>query len=341
MIGADVQAPLRARALLAAGQLAHYQGDAELAVTLLEQSLALYQELDDLCGTGIALLVLGAAATDGGEYDAAEALLADARMRFEEVRDDCYSTLTVCHLGVVALGQGDLNLARERVEEALRRARASGHSFNAGMALQHLALLACERGDLAGAGPLLTEALALDREMADREGLVRDLASAAVLAGLTGRFETAAHLFGAAEAARVRIGLLPYALPERHVYERALSEARLRLGEAAYTAAWAAGSGLSEDEAVAVAEALSIDPVPASRLNTPPHPSMGLTVRDLDVLALLVEGRSNREIAEALFVSPRTVDNHVTNILAKLEVKSRTAAVAVGRRVGLAKSLRP
>ncbi len=279
--------------------------------------------------------MLGAVAADRGEYDSAEALLADARMRFEEVRDDAYATLAVCHLGVVAHGQGDLNLATERVEEALRRARASGHSFNAGMTLKHLALLACERGDLTGAGPLLTEALALDWEMAHREGLVHDLAMAVVLAGLTGRFEAAAQLFGAAEAARVRIALLPYALPERHVYERAMSEARLRLGEAAYDAAWAAGSGLPEDEAVAVAEALLADQAPASWPKPRQQPAMGLTARELEVLALLVEGRSNREIAEALFVGPRTVDNHVTNILAKLEVKSRTA-VAVARRVGLA-----
>jgi DNA-binding NarL/FixJ family response regulator len=56
----------------------------------------------------------------------------------------------------------------------------------------------------------------------------------------------------------------------------------------------------------------------------------------LEILGLIVEGKSNREIGEALFVSPRTVDNHVSSILAKLEVPSRTAAVAAARRLDLA-----
>ena len=51
-----------------------------------------------------------------------------------------------------------------------------------------------------------------------------------------------------------------------------------------------------------------------------------LAGRQLRVLRLLIEGESNPEIAAALFISRKTVLNHVTNILAKLEVESRTAA---------------
>lgn len=60
-----------------------------------------------------------------------------------------------------------------------------------------------------------------------------------------------------------------------------------------------------------------------------------LSPRELDVLRLLVEGKSDREIAEELFISPRTVMRHVTGILTKLDVPSRTAAatVAIRRRI--------
>ncbi|KQV52615.1 hypothetical protein ASC95_07240 [Pelomonas sp. Root1217] len=61
----------------------------------------------------------------------------------------------------------------------------------------------------------------------------------------------------------------------------------------------------------------------------------GLTAREVEVLALLVEGRSNREIAAALFISVKTVSVHVSNILAKLEVPSRGAAAAAAHRLGL------
>ena len=55
-----------------------------------------------------------------------------------------------------------------------------------------------------------------------------------------------------------------------------------------------------------------------------------LTVREKEVLGLLAEGLSNKEIAEKLFISPATCKHHVQNILAKLQVRSRAAAVAVG-----------
>jgi DNA-binding CsgD family transcriptional regulator len=66
-----------------------------------------------------------------------------------------------------------------------------------------------------------------------------------------------------------------------------------------------------------------------------PEPVARLSPRELDVLALLIEGKSDREIAEALFLSPRTVMRHVTGILNKLGVHSRTAAVSIAIRKNL------
>jgi DNA-binding NarL/FixJ family response regulator len=68
-------------------------------------------------------------------------------------------------------------------------------------------------------------------------------------------------------------------------------------------------------------------PAPAARL--------GLTPREVEVLALVAAGRSNRQIAQALFISPKTVGVHVFNILAKLGVAGRVEAAAVAHRLGL------
>jgi DNA-binding NarL/FixJ family response regulator len=65
----------------------------------------------------------------------------------------------------------------------------------------------------------------------------------------------------------------------------------------------------------------------------------GLTPRELEVLRLLVEGRSNRQIAEQLFISGKTASVHVTNLLAKLGVHSRLEAAALARRLGLLEQL--
>jgi DNA-binding NarL/FixJ family response regulator len=60
---------------------------------------------------------------------------------------------------------------------------------------------------------------------------------------------------------------------------------------------------------------------------------MQLTARELDVLTLLAEGRSDREIGQALSISPRTASGHVANLLGKLNVTSRTAAAAYAVRL--------
>ena len=67
----------------------------------------------------------------------------------------------------------------------------------------------------------------------------------------------------------------------------------------------------------------------------PPVPLRELTHREREVLVLLAEGLTNRVIAERLVVSEHTVHRHVTNILRKLDVPSRTAAAAIAIRAGL------
>jgi DNA-binding CsgD family transcriptional regulator len=66
-----------------------------------------------------------------------------------------------------------------------------------------------------------------------------------------------------------------------------------------------------------------------------PAAALGLTIRELEVLALVAEGRSNRQVGDALFIRAKTASVHVSNILAKLGVASRVEAAAVAHRLGL------
>lgn len=68
------------------------------------------------------------------------------------------------------------------------------------------------------------------------------------------------------------------------------------------------------------------------RTNQPPTPGLNLTERERDVLALMVEGLENTQIAKRLAVSPSTIKSHVSNVLVKLNVASRTEAVTLALR---------
>jgi DNA-binding CsgD family transcriptional regulator len=99
------------------------------------------------------------------------------------------------------------------------------------------------------------------------------------------------------------------------------------------------GARLLDDEVQALARRARLDlaphAVPAAAGVPAPAAQLGLTPREVEVLALVAAGRSNRQIAQALFISPKTVGVHVSNILAKLGAAGRVEAAAIAHRLGL------
>lgn len=82
--------------------------------------------------------------------------------------------------------------------------------------------------------------------------------------------------------------------------------------------------------------ALPPPPPPSAQVVTPPTtPVEELTERELEVLALMAEGKTDKQIARALNIAESTAKNHVSNILGKLNVPNRAGAVAVGYELGL------
>ena len=68
-----------------------------------------------------------------------------------------------------------------------------------------------------------------------------------------------------------------------------------------------------------------------------PHTDLSLSPRELEILALLAEGKTQQEIADTLVISPKTVATHIQHLLSKLDVHSRAQAVALAYRLGLVK----
>lgn len=82
-------------------------------------------------------------------------------------------------------------------------------------------------------------------------------------------------------------------------------------------------------------QVLTHDPVITKEQNQELLASFDLRKREMEVLQLIEEGLSNKEIAERLFLSESTIKTHVSNLLSKLHVKRRTQAVAKAREIGL------
>jgi len=334
----EIPVAVRARALLGAGMLAHYMADDLRAVPWLEASLELHRTVDDQWGMAFGLLILGIAAEDSGEYTVAAAHFSESLDYAQGVDNPVITGLLLLHLGIVAWGQGDHARAREFASRALQVQRtADGMIYAGSESIGFLGLLACEQGDLPQSVELQRESMVLELESGYNEMVAVNLANVAMLALATGRPTCAARLFGAAAGQREAISN-PFKLPERSVYERGANAAREMLGDD-FAVAWDAGRAFSPAEAVADAFA-ALDEIgslvmPGAPASTDSGLVAGLTSRELEVLRLLVAGGSNREIADALFVSPRTVQAHLANLFGKLDVHTRAGAVARAYELGI------
>jgi DNA-binding NarL/FixJ family response regulator/tetratricopeptide (TPR) repeat protein len=257
----------------------------------------------------------------------------------------------------LAAWQGDLERARSAIRRGLAAADAVEHFDQAlegaWVAMNGLSVEAdrADRARAAGDTATLADATATGRALLERVRADAEQAHGTALAHdvhVRGRHAKAeaewTRLQGRSDPARWQAAVQAFSYG--HVY--AVARCQWRLAEAL------AGAG-DREQATAAARAAHAT---ATRLGAAPLQSAllalarrgrldlgvdlpaqralaGLTPRELEVLRLLVEGRSNRQIAEQLFISGKTASVHVTNLLAKLGVHSRLEAAALARRLGL------
>lgn len=230
------------------------------------------------------------------------------------------------NLAHVPRARGDFAMATSYAEDALRRLRESGHTFGMILVLAVLGDLARDQGNPALAMKMYREALELGQEHPGAFIMVEVIQALGIFAVAVGQSERGARLLGATEAQRERVGLHYRVAENQEALDQAQATARAALGLPAFTAAWSAGRALLPEEVVT--EALApFDP-------PPPSSSTLLSPREEEVLRLLVNGLTNPAIAKTLFISVRTVENHIARIFSKLGVSTRTAAVAAAISAG-------
>jgi non-specific serine/threonine protein kinase len=332
---AEAQTDAYCRALAGLGLIRWAQGEREQAVSPARAALAIAEQIDDREIAAHAVHVLGLVAEAQQRWEEAGPLFARALKLWRSLGAQAEEAVALTLLSGVSYWLGDYDLATSQAEASLALCRALGYAHGTGLALCRLAWLARDRGDDHTAAVAYHEALQLWSNGNDRWFIVMALAGLAELASAQDASPLAARLLGCIDAQAEVVGA-PLFLSARINHDRAANATCAALGGEQFAAIHAAGRQMPLMEAVALAAAFrSGEPGGMTGRDHPmasPSATSNLTPREAEVLRRLVAGQTDREIAAALFLSRRTVQDHVSHLLAKLGVANRTAAAAVAVR---------
>ena len=302
-------------------------GEYERAETSFQEGFMLYEGLGDEVGVGAARHYLAVSAGWQGDRVRLTALLEENLALWRKLGDKWWIAQTLDNLGGNSRGLPDPKKTAANLDEALTLWKEIGNKRGLARSTERLAQVMEALGNYGRAMQLNSEALSTLLELRDQWSFAQCLITGASVAGALRHFEAAARFLGAAAALREAMG---FELPstDQIEHERIIARVRPALDDATFLAAWNQGRTMTMQQVVECARAIELAPMTTSAQVSPSRQAAkdkfgGLTEREREVAAHIAQGQSNREIAEALVVSERTVETHVTNILNKLGFTNR------------------
>jgi DNA-binding CsgD family transcriptional regulator/tetratricopeptide (TPR) repeat protein len=338
---AEIEDSLAASLRIMSAGPAWVRGDYERGRELLEESLRISRGAGDRIMIAEALLQLAVTAWGMGDTERGKEIYEEGVILCREAGYTFRLPDFLFSLGYQLLLEGDYERGAALNEEAVAICREHGYKRSLNFALDNLGWATLLQGDHARATSFYEESLAISKELGDKACASESLDGLACIAGATGEPARAARLFGAAEAMR---DTLSAAVVFQHTPEEAAwrepsrARARSRLGETAWEDTLSEGRAMGLKEAIeyAISPEKPSATTPAQEQPSTSRPPAGLTTREVEVLGLVATGMTNAQVAERLFLSPRTVQRHLNSVYHKIGVSSRTAATRFALEHGLA-----
>ena len=198
--------------------------------------------------------------------------------------------------------------------------------------LQPLGIIALIQADYQAAAPLLRESLHLACEVDYKVIIQYSFFGLGAVASGQGHPTRATRLWAATEVMNETYGTtLSPMVSALTNHEDRLSAVRAQLGEEEFAAGWREGRAMPPEQAIEYA--LERPTTPGT--DAPPAYPLGLSAREVEVLALLAKGMTNARIAKELYISPRTVNAHLRSIYHKLGFSTRAEATRFASEYGL------
>jgi predicted ATPase/DNA-binding CsgD family transcriptional regulator/DNA-binding XRE family transcriptional regulator len=305
------------------------------ARALLAEGLSLFKEMTSKEGISWSLRFQGRYLFAQGDQAGASALMEESLSLSRKVNYRLGVAYALDLLGRFALAQADTPRAWSLLKESLTLLReVAGVQQSTAYVLAHLAIIATMKGDKAEADSRYRESLALFRQIDDLYGLAFCLKGFGVLIAQQGEFVWAARLWGAAETLGEVVPGAVFLLPVVSIdIERITASVRAELGVHSFVQAFAEGKAMTPEQALAVRGQLLVPTLTGTQSKISEHKTAKLsrpnelTEREFEVLCLVSQGLTDAQIAEALVISPRTVNAHLRSIFQKLGITSRHAAI--------------
>jgi predicted ATPase/DNA-binding CsgD family transcriptional regulator len=310
----------RARLLCVAAAMATSQNDYEACAAFSEESLRIGTAARDVEVVGWALLRSSVSRLRHGDLtgareDAESALSLARLMHVNHVELLAHTTVSS-----ILIAAGEIDRAIELGERGVALSEERGESWCRGFQLNYLATAYWMRGSREKAEALVHEAVLCKHAVDDRNGLTMVLQTLAWMSAERGAHERAATLLGCAQRVRDSSSLTLIEL-HRQQHEQSVSTVIRGIGQNAFDAAYARGRAMTMGDGVVFA--VEDKPAPEPALPVKSAPDTDLTPRQLEIAGLIAEDLTNRQIADRLFLSERTVETHITNMLNKLGLNSR------------------